>query len=210
MESFLNLSTFESLVRQRSGSDCGRLLVVATLLAGLTLSYPPCAIAYVEGPPPGNTGGFGEQSCLQCHFDGPLNDPDGSLRLEGVPESYVPGDEYRIDIVLVRSDIRRGGFELAVRFRDGPEAGQQAGVLIPIDSSVDIVRGPSRSVQYARQNDLGSSSETEDSFTWSVQWQAPPGSGGPVAINVAANAANDDASELGDWIYVGEAMIPER
>ena len=92
------------------------MLVVATLLAGVTLLVPPRAIAYVEGPPPGNTGGFGEQSCLQCHFDGPLNDPDGSLRLEGVPESYVPGDEYRIDIVLVRSDIRRGGFELAVRF----------------------------------------------------------------------------------------------
>ena len=191
------------------GAVSNRVLVVGTLLVGITLSIPQGGVAYVEGPPPERTGAFGERSCLECHFDGPLNDPGGSLNFSAVPDNYTPGKEYRIDIVLARADLRRGGFELAVRFREGPEAGRQAGSLSPIDDKVDVVSGEDASVQYARQNESGSLPESGASLTWSVRWLAPRTAHGPVAFNVAANAANDDASELGDWIYMHEALIPE-
>ena len=167
--------------------------------------------AYVEGPPPAATGGFGEENCAQCHFDGPINDPAGSLILSGIPEDgYVPAREYRIDILLSRQGLRRVGFELAARFAEGPDAGAQAGSMAAIDGSVDVVRSDTNSIQYARQNLSGSMPASEDSMIWSIQWQAPAAGSGPILLHVAANAANDDASELGDWIYATEARIPER
>src|SRR5690606_8758969 len=57
------------------------LLVAA---AGVRLPYP-------DRPPPAHTGGFGEPTCQQCHFDAPLNDPGGALYVEGLPERYTPG-----------------------------------------------------------------------------------------------------------------------
>ena len=53
---------------------------------------------YPEEPPPAHTGGFGEPTCLQCHFDGALNEPGGELRVEGLPEAYMPGETYTLDV----------------------------------------------------------------------------------------------------------------
>ena len=52
--------------------------------------------AYVEGPAAGHTGGFAEATCHECHFDQPINDPEGTLTLKGVPDTYTPGQSYGI------------------------------------------------------------------------------------------------------------------
>jgi hypothetical protein len=44
----------------------------------------------------------------------------------------------------------------------------------------------------------------EHSLDWTVEWEAPP-AGGAVIFHAAANAANDDSSPLGDFIYTVEA-----
>jgi hypothetical protein len=177
----------------------------------LALALSEASEAYVDGPPPEKTGGFGEQTCLQCHFDGPLDDPEGLLALEGIPgDGYVGGSTYRIEVLLSRPELRRGGFELAARFADGPDTGRQAGSIVALDERVDVIRGGTTPVEYARQNAAGSVAESENVMVWSIQWEAPASGGGPVVFNVAANASNDDASELGDWIYRNAARVPER
>lgn len=183
------------------------LAVVATTAA---LAHA-AAIAYTQGPPPAHTGGFGEPTCHLCHFDQPLNDPDGSLRLEGLPAAYTAGARYTFVIALERAGLRRAGAQLAVRFVAGPRGGNQAGRLQPLDDRLEVVVEEASAIAYARQTLEGSGVDAPDRARWSIEWTAPgPEAEGPVVFHLAANAANDDASELGDHVYTAEYRIPAK
>lgn len=181
---------------------CRRAAVVALLLA----AGP--ARAYLDGPPAGHTGGFGEPTCHRCHFDQPLDDPAGRLDVEGFPEAFEPGRRYLLCVALMRPGTVRGGFQLAVRFAAGERAGRPAGRLTAGEGA-EVVEGPT-GVPYARQARGSAAAPADGSFRWIVEWEAPPGAGGEVALHVAANAANDDASELGDFVYLGERKSRDR
>src|SRR2546428_12664528 len=71
--------------------------------------------ANYDGPPVAHTGGFGEPTCPACHQDEPLNAPDGSLRVEGLPRRYEPGRAYMPSGVLRRAGIARARFALSTR-----------------------------------------------------------------------------------------------
>ncbi|MEW6489918.1 MAG: choice-of-anchor V domain-containing protein [Thermodesulfobacteriota bacterium] len=182
---------------------CHRAALVA-LLAVFAGAAP--AQAYLDGPPAGHTGGFGEPTCHRCHFDQPLDDPAGRLDVEGFPEDFEPGRRYELRVTLTRPGTVRGGFQLAVRFGAGERAGRPAGRLTT-RAGTEVVEGPA-GVPYARQ--AGGSTPADGSFWWIVEWESPPGSGGEVILHVAANAANGDDSELGDFVYLGERRGRER
>ena len=95
------------------------IFLVLVKLLGIGPLSTGKGIAYVDGPPPESTGGFGEETCHKCHFENDLNDAAGSLGLEGIPESYAPGQHYLIEIVLERPGIGRGGFEQVLLARSG-------------------------------------------------------------------------------------------
>lgn len=162
------------------------------------MAAPPLATLFVDGPPAAHTGGFGEPTCHACHFDHRLDDPAGGVRLGGVPHRYVPGRAYTITITLHREGLRRGGFELAVRFADG----RQAGSLRPLDERVALA--DSLGIRYARQTRAGTSPAAPDTARWRLEWVAPSG-GSTVLFHVAANAADGDDSALGDFIYLASA-----
>lgn len=167
-----------------------------------TLAAPPLVLlAFREGPLPAMTGGFGEKMCATCHFDNPVNDPGGSLRLEGVPARYVAGHDYPITITVGHRDAKRAGFELAVRFADGTRKGQQAGGLRALDARTQIVSAPGGSIQYIQHTKLGSELTGTNEGRWTISWTAPSPAAGRVVFHAAGNAANDDASALGDFIY---------
>jgi hypothetical protein len=48
------------------------------------------------------TGGFGEATCEACHDGNPINEPGGSLLLDGIPSSYTPSSRYVITVKLAR------------------------------------------------------------------------------------------------------------
>jgi hypothetical protein len=183
------------------------LSVSAVYVAGASR---PAAGAYQEGPLPRMTGGFGEQTCRQCHLDNPINAPGGSLRLEGLPTAYEPGRTYALTIVLRREALQRAGFELSTRAASGSDAGQQAGRLSTADERTQIVLAPGAAVQYIQHTLAGSVTPTPGEGRWTVTWTAPGATVGPVAIHLAANAANDDASPLGDFIYTLAATSSPR
>ena len=151
---------------------------------------------YLDQPPPARTGGFGEQTCQECHW-GTLNDPAGSLTLEGLPESYAPAHEYSLKVTVQHPDLRRGGFQLSAR---DSRTGEQAGLLRPLDESVEILKESNSQLEYAVHTRKATRPSAAHTASWSLIWEAPPTSQ-PVAFHLAANAANDDDSPLGDSIY---------
>lgn len=139
------------------------------------------------------TGGFGGQTCQMCHNDGVLNMPGGSLTLRGIPQRYQPGARYEMAVVLSRSGLSVGGFQLTARFADGKPAGTW---------SVTSERAQVAKGGFVQHTKSGVKAEAPGSAEWSMTWVAPES--GEVIFNAAANASNDDVSALGDLIYTTE------
>ena len=146
-------------------------------------------------PPLAHTGGFGEPTCRECHFDGPARPPE-ALSLGGVPERYQLGTTYPLEVSIRDTTARAGGFQLAARIAAGPRAGQQAGTLCTTSTRVAVVADTATGVQYASHAGVASA----DSLRWQVDWRAPAEDVGAIVFHVAANSANDDDSMLGDAI----------
>ena len=159
---------------------------------------------YLEGPPPAHTGGFNGDTCRRCHFDNDLNDQAGSLSLAGVPDVFFPGRSYPVTITLARPEMARGGFQLAAQFADGERQGQQAGRFHALNDRVQLVNGDD-AVVYAQHTETGSVLVGHAETSWTVEW-IPLDAITPVTFYAAANAANDDASEFGDFIYVAHVL----
>ena len=163
------------------------------------------ALANADGPPPAHTGGFGEPTCLACHFDGALNEPGGGLTVQGLPAHYTPGRVYALALTVARPRMRQGGFQLSARFAEGPAAGRQAGAFAVSGTGVamDVQEG----IAYVRHT-RPEASDVPDSARWTFDWKAPEAAAGPVVFHAAANAADGDASPFGDFIYAREIVLP--
>ncbi len=129
-----------------------------------------------------------------------MDDPEGSLTLGGIPDTYTAGQSYQITITLTRPTMGRAGFQLAARLAGRERTGHQAGTLQEVDARVQVTTAENTDVQYAQHTELGSDLSPRDTATWTIEWISPT-TGGGVAFHVAANAANDDVSEFGDFIY---------
>jgi hypothetical protein len=180
-------------------------LVAALLAAGMRLvashavaDRPAGPVGYAEGSPPGFSGGFREDNCTACHFHETLNAPAGKLTVEGVPATFAPGERYTLTVTLTRDGIKRAGFQLAVRFKDGAA---QAGTLAPGAAEAERVKvETSGGIQYAGQQLAGSVMRDAGMAKWIVEWTAPADVRA-VIVHVAANAANGDERVDGDFVY---------
>ena len=173
----------------------------AALLGALLVAAGPSPVNEPsrDVPPVGFSGGFGEDTCVACHFEADLNPIPGSLILEDVPERYVPGETYPIELVLTRPEVKIAGFEMTVRFEG---RGAQAGSLAPGPGEAEHMNvSTSFDVQYAHHVRAGTDVVRADTARWSLVWTAPAGALGRVLFHAAANAANDDDSQFGDYIY---------
>jgi hypothetical protein len=185
------------------------MLAAAALAATASLAAAGSARVhgrpYPFGAPPGTTGGFGEPTCVQCHFGSELNDPAGSLTIEGLPEQYTPGQAYRLIIRLRRPRMAAGGFQLSAR----TAAGAQAGTLAAEAGATAVKVEAAAGIQYAGHTEPGSRLAAPGAAEWPVLWTAPA-TAGPITFSAAANAADDDRSPLGDHVYALERSMPRR
>ena len=161
--------------------------------------------AYPRGAPPGVTGGFGEPTCQLCHFGGALNEPGGSLAIDGLPERYTPGETYRLIIRLRRGEMGAAGFQLSARTAAGAQAGELAagGMQTQVEAGTGGVR-------YAGHAEAGSSPTAPGAAEWTVEWTAPARAAGPIQFHAAANAGDGDNSPLGDYVYAAEKAVHPR
>lgn len=177
--------------------------LAASPAAGATTGSP--TLPYREGPPPAHTGGFGEPTCAECHFGGPINTDPGTLTVE-LPEIYEPGRTYRLSVVLAHPEMAVAGFQLAVRFAGGLREGEQAGTLRSVGPRTTVTADTSSGVEYGHQTPIGTALSGAGQARWVLEWTAPPVAG-DVGVAVAANAANDDASEFGDHVYTAARRV---
>jgi hypothetical protein len=101
----------------------------------------------------------------------------------------------------------RAGFQLAARVAQGTAAGRPAGVLTPSDGRTAVVWDTVSHIGYIEHTAAGTALQG-DVGRWLVRWTAPAGKTRDVVeFNVAGNAANDDDSPLGDFIYTAALRV---
>lgn len=163
-------------------------------------------LRYRDGPPMGFSGGFGEDHCQACHSSEKLNANPGKLTITAPPR-YAPGQTYTVTITLKRPGIALGGFQVTARFE---EDSAQAGSLAPTDGQQDRVKlANDRGIQYAYHSRPGTEPTATDVVRWTLRWTAPAGKR-TVLFHVAANAANGDDSQFGDFVYTARARSRGR
>jgi hypothetical protein len=159
---------------------------------------------HADSPPAAHTGGFGEPTCQVCHAEFEINEPTGTLGVEGLPARYHPRATYEVTVTLHGEDIGRGGFQGAFRFADGPRRGRQAGRVESQDRNVGVQHHAG--IGYAQHTRDGSRVVDGGIMSWRFRWIAPADSDA-VILHVAANNGNGDDSPFGDFIYTTEALI---
>jgi hypothetical protein len=183
----------------RLGAPLAALLGVF-LVAGASYELSGHGPPFRDAPPARYTGGFGEPTCVSCHFEGQLNQSPGSVALVGLPEQYEAGKTYPVTVTLTRPGMKIAGFELSARF----ESGGQAGTLEVLPEDKDQIGVTTeRDVQYVHHLRPGTSRVVADTSRWTVRWTAPTTSG-TVLLNVVGNAADSDDSQAGDFIFSAE------
>lgn len=170
---------------------------------------PNRAAVFTEMEPkavPGNyTGGFGELTCHNCHFSYDLNYEGGSLRVDGLSDTYLPGEEFGITVTVSSVDLEKGGFQMTARLENGDQAGWFA--WADNDSTLMFTPMTGGDVEYIQHSETGTDADAEHEISWFFVWTAPYEPAGPVIFNIAANAANFDFSPFGDRIYVQEYKL---
>lgn len=179
----------------RSGAA---LLVGGGSLCAVSLAIP----ASGSMPIPATTGGFGENTCQQCHEAGTAGEPPGELTLEGVPETYVPGMSYQLTITLAHPGLRGAGFQISAR-EDGinMSSGTDAGFLAPVDERTRTSDDDRARATYVQHTGPGTAGHSPGQASWTIEWVAPDGLGTPVVFHLAAVAADGDGTPLGDAVY---------
>jgi hypothetical protein len=208
------LSFPDTIVRGRRGvlrAALGASAIVGAFAIGTadaSLTHPRVHTPMRDQPPLAHTGGFGEPTCVACHFDAALNDSAGAVTIDGVPARYQPGTRYRLTISVRHPALKLAGFELAARFATGPDSAKQAGVLSATDDRAAVTAGDVGGVQYAHHLRSGTTPLSPGLGRWTVEWVAPSAGSGPIVMHVAANAADDNDSPLGDYIFARSVSIP--
>lgn len=150
-----------------------------------------------------------------------MNPEGGGLSVRGVPESYRPGETYRLQVRVTGAALERGGFQLSARCAGDERTGERAGLLVAPGDRADVAEGTgeeyrgTEGVQYARHTEAGTRPDSGRTVSWSLRWKAPRtgeagaegAACGRVVLNVAGNVANGDASEFGDRIYLEEIPV---
>ena len=152
-------------------------------------------------PPDEKTGAPNEGTCADvgCHAANALNTSGGSLMLT-IPETYEPGEVYKIVVNLSRTGQSKWGFEMTVLDADGTRAGS-----FTADDAANTQLTETNSKQYIQHTTAGTAAGTNDAHSWEFEWTAPDADVGPITFYAAGNTANNDSGPTGDYIYTTQA-----
>lgn len=187
------------MMRVPVGRKSFQILAIVAVFAGY-------AYAKMTGPDRGYTGAPGDiGDCTVCHdsFGFPNVGP-GSVSIGNVPPVYQPGQLYTLTVNIQDPHARRWGFEMTAL----DSSGNKAGAFAPLDSYTQIASTgtPVGNRQYIEHTLEGTFPGTSGGHTWQVQWAAPATDIGTVKFYCAGNAANNDGTNQGDYIYTNGAQ----
>lgn len=156
--------------------------------------------AFSTGPPPGHTGGPGEQNCNFCHVGSPVG---GQFQIIA-PQTYTPGNTYQVTVrhINVNASRQRWGFQIMALAGNSP-----AGALgVTNGVTTQIVTGAGER-EYMEHTADGTFFGTTGGAQWQFNWTAPSTAVGPVTFYAAGNQANGDGTASNDWIYNTTATL---
>jgi hypothetical protein len=160
--------------------------------------------------PLGSTGAPGENTCAKstCHIGSSINAGAAQLAVEinSLSNQYTPHQTYDLTVSLAQTGIERFGFQvLALN-----ENNQNVGQFIVTDSTrtqpqqgLGIYTGRN----YITYKYLGTNPFSSGLGKWDFQWQAPDSYQGKIKFFVAAVAANNDGTDLGDSVYTKQLVL---
>jgi uncharacterized protein (TIGR03437 family) len=193
------------------------LLVVipAALFAEIGTSQNPLSIGYTGAPTD-----HGGADCSTCHnsFGAANSNKSGSLQVtfSTSGEVYVPGVQQTIRIIIQQHTSSKWGFQITIREQNNltlsagtfqvanstaPEQvvcndGSQFGSPAPCAGNI-----PS---QFAEHQNAPTG---VGSYEFDVLWTPPSQEIGRLNVYVAAVAANDDGTPLGDYVYTASQTL---
>jgi hypothetical protein len=189
-----------------SGNEAPRLALADAAPHGMEAPRRrahPALVRFPDGAPARVTGGFGEESCFGCHWNGPENDGVGSVRLTGFPASYQEGRSYLLTLELERPGMSVAGFQMAVRtLADTTQAGA---FHVPAGEAERLTVVTDRDIEFAQHLERGTILDVPGVSRWTVEWTAPSHRG-PIALHLAALAGDGDRSQMGDHVYTLEKV----
>jgi hypothetical protein len=155
----------------------------------------------------GNTGSPGENTCNTsgCHTGNPVNSTNGSVTIASpdlINWQYVPGETYTISVTVAQNNRSLFG----IGFEALTSTNNNAGILTPgVGTQLKnaVVQGVSR-VNVVHIENGGASPNTH---TFTFTWQAPATDIGNVTFYAAGNAANNNGSASGDFIYTTNQVV---
>lgn len=170
----------------------------------LVLFTAVVAYAKVTGPDAGYTNAPGDiGNCVFCHDTyHEANIGPGSVRMNGVPAVYNPGQQYTVAVIVQQGNRQRFGFQLTALDQNGGKAG--ALESLGSDTQVNEETGAGGR-QYIEHTEPGTFPNGATSRTWQIRWTAPDTDIGTVRFWFAGNAANGDREIFGDYIYTSSA-----
>jgi hypothetical protein len=185
---------------------------VAGLVLGWLVFDPPAprqASANAGGPPAARTGAPAEQTCADgCHTGNTVNDGVGSVTIVGVPTTYTPGMDYTITVSVSRTLQSRWGFQLTC-IKDSDQLG--AGTFTNTTDFTATQIGSIRNyINHTISTGFDGTFQGAPLGLWSFTWTAPAAGAGTVTFYAAANAANGDLTDQGDFIYTTSASSTEE
>lgn len=156
-------------------------------------------MSYKDNPPDGKTGAPGESLCTECHNSGNPGGFDGGVEITGFPATIMPGTTYPLTITVSNPNglANRAGFQFtilnAANQKFGTFSGPSANCAISVGSRDYVEHSPA--VDFPGSNTV----------VWTVNWKAPDaGSSQTIKLYTAANIANGNNNNDGDWIVTNQ------
>lgn len=128
-----------------------------------------------------------DDACTSCHMGSAPVAASEALSIEGLEDGIHVGETY----------------SLTLRFDPAGAAiaGYLAGFRSEREEAGSVAAGEGQQVRETSVRSTEPQPAAEGGASWTFDWTAPA-TPGLVALHIAANAANDDSSPLGDAIHV--------
>jgi hypothetical protein len=166
----------------------------AWLTVAMCLILSVAAYGYSSGPPNGVTGAPGEGTCHDCHNSFDLNSGAGTLTITA-PDQFEAEQTYDIVVSLAQATQTRWGFEFT------PLDIGTCTITDEENTQASISGGNT----YVKQTSQGTYAGETLAVLWTFQWTAPADPPEQVTFYAAGNAADNNGSTSGDYVYTTTA-----
>lgn len=178
-------------------------IITLSIAAIILVFFTTAGVLYHNGSPGKKTGSPGDGSnCTQCHTGAAVT---GTAWITtSIPaEGYTPDSIYSITIHGSHAGAQRYGFEMTSEIGSNAKKGK---FIVTDSDKTKLVNALGTAITHVASG----ISPTNDSISWTFDWQAPEAGSGGITFYAAINAANGNSNTTGDVIYLSQNAVEEK